>query len=105
VELHEFEVGHPAAGAPRHRDAVAGRGVGVGGVEVDLAGAAGRQHGVACGEGFDLAAALVQRIGAVDLPFLAASALTRDEIDGDVLLEGLDVGWARTRSSRLVCTA
>ncbi len=33
-----------AAGAPGHRDAVAGGGVGVGGVPVDLAGAAGGQH-------------------------------------------------------------
>ena len=65
VELDEFHVGHPAAGAPGHRDAVAGGGVGVGGVEIDLAGAAGGQHGMPGGKGFDLAAGLVEHIGAV----------------------------------------
>jgi hypothetical protein len=33
-----------AAGAPGHRDAVAGRGIGIGRVQIDLAGAAGGQH-------------------------------------------------------------
>ena len=44
VELDEFHVGHPAAGAPGHGDAVAGRRIGIGGVEIDLAGATGGQH-------------------------------------------------------------
>jgi len=47
---------------------------------------------MAGGEGFDLSGALVQRVGAVDLPFLAACALAGDEVDGDVLLEGVDIG-------------
>ena len=46
VELDELHVRHAAAGAPCHRDAVAGRGVGIGRVQVDLAGAAGGQHRV-----------------------------------------------------------
>ncbi len=94
VELDELHVGHPAAGAPGHGDAVAGRGVRVGGVEVDLAGAAGGEHGVAGGEGLDLARALVQRVDAEELPLLAAGAPAGDEIDGDVLLEGVMLGWA-----------
>ena len=44
VELHELHVGHAAAGAPGHGDAVAGGGVRVAGVEIDLAGAAGGEH-------------------------------------------------------------
>ena len=44
VELDELHVADPAAGAPGHRDAVAGGGVGVAGVAVDLADAAGGQH-------------------------------------------------------------
>jgi hypothetical protein len=44
VELDELHVADPAAGAPGHRDAVAGGGVGVAGVAVDLAHAAGGQH-------------------------------------------------------------
>ena len=51
VELDELHVGHPASGAPAHGDAVAGRDVGIGGVEIDLAGAAGGQHGMAGAEG------------------------------------------------------
>ncbi len=92
VELHKFQIGHPAAGAPRHCNAVAGRGVGIGCVEIDLTGAAGGEHGMAGGEGLNLAGVPVQRIGAVDLPFLAAGALARYEVDGDVLLERIDVG-------------
>jgi hypothetical protein len=51
VELDELHVPHPAARAPGHRDAVAGGDVGVGGVQVHLAGAAGGEHRVARGEG------------------------------------------------------
>ena len=47
MELDELHVGDPAAGAPGHGDAVAGGGVGVAGVQVDLAGAAGGQHDAA----------------------------------------------------------
>ncbi len=47
--------GDAAAGAPGHRDAVAGGGVGIGGVQVDLAGAAGGQHRVLGLEGQHLA--------------------------------------------------
>ena len=58
VELDELHVRDAAAGAPRHRDAVAGGGVGIGGVEVDLAGAAGGQHGVIGGDSPHLPALL-----------------------------------------------
>ena len=44
VELVELHVGDAAAGPPRHGDAVARGAVGVGGVQVDLAGAARGQH-------------------------------------------------------------
>jgi hypothetical protein len=44
VELDELHVADAAAGAPGHRDAVAGGGVGVAGVAIDLADATGGQH-------------------------------------------------------------
>ncbi len=65
VELDELHVRDPAARAPGHRDAVAGGGVGIGGVEVDLAGAAGRQHGVRCAEGEHLVGGLVEHVQAL----------------------------------------
>ena len=64
VELDELHVRHPAARAPGHGDAVAGGGVGVGGVEVDLAGAAGGQDGVRRAEGQHLVGGLVERVQA-----------------------------------------
>ena len=51
VELDEFHVGDPAAGAPAHGDAVTGRDVGIGGVEIDLARAARGQHDMLGGNG------------------------------------------------------
>ena len=47
-----------------HGDAVAGRDVGVGGVEVDLAGAAGGEHGGARADRLDLAGRAVEHVGA-----------------------------------------
>ena len=64
MELDELHVGDAAAGAPGHGDAVAGRGVGIGGVEVDLAGAAGGEHGMAGAEGDHPVAVAVEHIGA-----------------------------------------
>ncbi len=43
------------------------------------------------GRSLDLAAAVFSAYP-VDLPFLTAGALAGDEVDGDVLLEGVDVG-------------
>jgi hypothetical protein len=44
VKLIKFEVRHPAAGAPGHRDTVAGGDIRVRGVLINFGGAAGRQH-------------------------------------------------------------
>ena len=106
VELDELHVGDPAAGAPGHGDAVAGRGVGIGRVQVDLAGAAGGQHGVAGARRFRPrrcpCSAHRRRGSAVPgrrlrLPVMRSMATCCSKVS--------ILGWARTRSSRLVCTA
>ena len=48
VELVELHVGDPTAGTPGHCDAVAAGTVGVAGIEVGLARAAGGQHHGLC---------------------------------------------------------
>ena len=45
VKLHEFHIDHAATSAPRHRNAIAGVAVGIGGDFVDFARAARGQHG------------------------------------------------------------
>ena len=44
MELDEFQIGHPGPGPIGHGDAVAGGDIGIGGVEIDLAGPAGTEH-------------------------------------------------------------
>ena len=92
VELDELHVGHRAAGAPAHGDAVAGGGVGVGRVEVDLAGAAGGEDRRARPEGLHLARLDVEDVGAVAAVVAQAELPAGDEVDGDVPLEDVDVG-------------
>ena len=94
MELDEFHVGGAAAGTPGGGNAVTGGGVGVGGVKVDLARAAGGQNGVRRAEGDDLVRAFVERVQAQ-----AARRLVRglefvagDQVHQRVLLEQADVG-------------
>ena len=65
MELDELHVADTAARAPGHRDAVAGGGLGVAGVAVDLAHAACGQHHGAGGQGLDAAAVHVERVHTV----------------------------------------
>jgi hypothetical protein len=85
VELVELEIGHAASGAPGHGDAIARRGVGVGGVEIGLARTSRSQHHEACREEIHRALLDIQHIGP------AAATLARDQVDGDVAFEDLDV--------------
>jgi hypothetical protein len=96
MELDEFEVGNGRAGPVGHGHAVAGGDVGIGGVEIDLAAAAGGQKHQAGGEGFHLAGLLVKDISA-QAPDGAgieqlAHFLGGDQINGDVVFKNLDVG-------------
>jgi hypothetical protein len=92
VELDELHVRHPAAGAPGHRHAVAGGRVGIGGVEIDLAGAAGGQRRVAGAEGQHAVAGDVQHIGAEAAVARQAELGGRDQVDRDVAFQNRDVG-------------
>ncbi len=57
MELNEFHIRYPAAGAPCHCDAVTSRGVRVGGVKINLACAASGNHGMVGRNGFHSAGA------------------------------------------------
>ncbi len=92
VELDELHVRHPAAGAPGHRHAVAGSGVGVGGVEVNLAGAARRQHRLAGAQGQHAIADDVQHVGAQASIARQPEFCGGDQVDRDVAFEHGDVG-------------
>ena len=95
VELDELHVLDLRAGAPREGDAVARRDVGVAGVEVDLAAAARRQHGVGRTDRVDLVRLLVEHVGAdAAVRPLHADALRDDEVDDDRVLVRLDLGVA-----------
>jgi len=51
MKLDEFHVSYPATGAPAHGNAITGRGVRIGRVEVNLAGATGCHDDMACRDG------------------------------------------------------
>ena len=90
MKLHELHVRHPAAGAPRHRDAVAGGDIRVAGVQVDLARSAGGERGEARAEGTYAVALDVQQIGA-ETGLAAIRVAAVDQVDGDMVLEDVDV--------------
>ena len=92
VELDELHVADAAAGTPCHRDAVAGGGVGVAGVAVDLADAAGGQHHRGGGQRLDARSIDVERIDAVAARRLVAPQMTRrDQVDRHPALAQRDV--------------
>ncbi len=91
VELEELHVGDGRSGPPRHGHAVAGPDVRAGGVEVDLAGAAGGQHRDPRRDGGDGPAGAGEDVGAhravgAAQPQLAAG----DEIDRHGVLDDAD---------------
>ncbi len=92
VELVELQVRHPAAGAPRHGDAVPGADVRVGGVLVHFGGATGGQRHETGADHLDLLGVAVPDIGA-QYPVARQTQLAGgDEIDRVEALHQLDVG-------------
>ncbi len=94
VELHEFHVRHPAAGAPRHGDAVAGGHVRVGGIQVHLGGAAGGQHHRTRQNHVGFAGFDVVHIGPAATTFftllpVGAVVLLQNQVHGDPVLKKL----------------
>jgi len=97
MELDEFHVRDRSACAPPHGDAVPGGGVGVGGVEVDLARAAGTEQRVARAHGLH-AAALMSSTYAPQTRFAPAVSprcfLAVMRVDADVPIEHVDIRMA-----------
>ena len=94
VELHELHVAHAATGTPGGGNAVAGGGVGVGGVEVHLARAARGQDGLRGTEGHHRVAGFVQRVQAQAALARQAQLAGGDQVHQGVVLEHGDAGGA-----------
>jgi hypothetical protein len=77
MKLDELHVRHPAAGAPGHRDAVTGRGVRIGRIEVDLARRRRRRSGCAGAERQYLTAGTVEHVGPMAALLIRARACRR----------------------------
>ena len=92
MELNELHVRDAAAGAPCHGNAVAGAGIGVGGVKIGLACAAGSEDGVAGPDGNDMSGIDIEYVGTPATLAFEAKFGARDEIDPDVIFEYGDVG-------------
>ena len=87
VELHEFHVGNPAAGAPGHGDAVTRGTVRVARIQIDHVGAAGGEH-----HGFrrvrvHAAGVAIEQIGAEGL----VGGFVDDQVHGDRVFEHPDL--------------
>jgi 3-dehydroquinate synthase len=86
VELDEFDIADDGAGAPGHGDAIAGGDIGVGGVLVDAAEAAGGEQDGVGEDGVAFAVAGVVGDGAADL------AILHEQIGNGGEAEEADVG-------------
>ena len=97
VKLHEFHIGDPGARPVGHRDPVSGGDVGIGRDEVHLAGPAGRQDDEFCPEGVDFIVENIQDVSPealIGLRFFSAGKVGfQDQVDGDVVFIGGDVGF------------
>ncbi len=100
VKLHELHVGNGRPGTIGHGDPVTGSDIGIAGIEIDLAGAPGRQHGNRCAEGLDRAAGDVEYVGAETVVGSDPPPLHLgfgDQIDGDVPFVKTNVGVSEDR--------
>ncbi len=91
VELDELHVRHAATGTPGHGHAIAGGGVGIGGVEVGLAGTTSGQHRMRGTERDDMVMLDVEDIGAPAALARQPEFMARDQVDSDVMFEHRDV--------------
>ena len=95
MKLNELHVRHATTGAPRHGHAIAGGGVGIGGVDIGLARATCRQHGMRCADGDHMIVFNVENIGT---PAALASFVTAqaelgpgNQINADVFFQHRDI--------------
>ncbi len=86
-----MNIRHPTAGAPGHGNAVAGGGVRVGGVQIDLARAAGGEHGLVGQQGFDLVGMAVQYIGPQAARLGLTKLFAQDQVQTDMVFQYFDI--------------
>ena len=99
MELDKFHVRDRRPRPPGHGDAVAGRDVRIGRVQVNLAAPAARQHHPQSAEGLHLARVLVEHVAPQATIFRGKTQLrARDEVHRHVALEDADI---RMRGDRL----
>ena len=91
VKLDKLHVGDAAPGAPGHCYAISRRGIGIGGVEINLAASARCQNGVLRGDGDDFIAEAVERINAVAAIILQAQFPAGDQVNRHVIFQHRDV--------------
>lgn len=88
MELDELHVGDGGTGAIGHGDSVAGRDVGVGGIEVDFAAASGGEEDDGGEEGGDGIGIAVEGVGTeATILAWAAEFVTGDEVDREMIFE------------------
>ncbi len=91
MELDKLHVFHAATCAPAHGDAVTGRNIRVGGIEVDFACATGSQYRIGCQDGFHPVTLLVVNVGAPAALVCVSWVFLGDQIDRDVFFQNSDV--------------
>ena len=93
VKLIKFQIRHPAARPPGHRDTVSGRDVGVSGVLINLGGSAGGEHHRLRAAGFHALFIAVPDPRS-DHPARAwqANLIRYDQVDGIAALKDADIG-------------
>src|SRR5437868_2120701 len=92
VELNELHVCDRGAGPPGNRDAVAGRNVRIGGVEINLAATAGSQNDSIASNGLDRAGPVIEHVDAQGSIFSCKTELPgSDEIHRHVVLQQVDM--------------
>src|SRR5260370_18267086 len=97
MKLVELQVRDCRARAIRHRDAIARRDIGIGRVEIDLAGAARREHRGARDHFADLVGFAIERVNAPARAWLSGGGSLDQKIYRDVIFARTDI---RTRPRR-----
>ncbi len=86
MKLHEFHISHPATGSPGHGNTVAGRGVRIGGVKINLAGTAGGERHRPGGYRFNTFMFAVENVRAY-AAVLAIRIGSGDQVECNVVVE------------------
>ncbi len=91
MELVELEVRDRGARAIRHRDPVARRDVGIGGVQIDFARATRREHRGARNDFADFVRVAIECVNAPACAGLASRGSLDEKINRDVILQRADI--------------